>query len=269
MAALTRHLRLWFSLARFGLVREMAFRSNFLVKVTVEALWLAILLIFYDTVFSQTSVVAEWSRQEYLFFVGCHFALGGLIETLFLGNCGEFSDLVRSGDLDMVLLKPVDEQFLVSCRDVDWSTAPNVLMGAAVMGFALWQMDWALDPVRAGLFLVLFTCGLAVAYGFLLILTSSAVWLVRNQSLYEVWWLFTTLMRYPREIFLRTWAAPLGFVFTFVLPVMVVVNVPARVMVKALEPEVVAFTVAAAVVMLYLSRKVFRLALRRYRSASS
>jgi hypothetical protein len=31
MAALTRHLRLWFSLARFGLVREMAFRSNFLV----------------------------------------------------------------------------------------------------------------------------------------------------------------------------------------------------------------------------------------------
>jgi ABC-2 type transport system permease protein len=232
-------------------------------------LWLAILLIFYDTVFSKTSVVAEWSRHEYLFFVGCHFALGGLIETLFLGNCGEFSDLVRSGDLDMVLLKPVDEQFLVSCRDVDWSTAPNVLMGAAVMGFALWQMDWALDPVRAGLFLVLFACGLAVAYGFLLILTSSAVWLVRNQSLYEVWWLFTTLMRYPREIFLRTWAAPLGFVFTFVLPVMVVVNVPARVMVKALEPEVVAFTLAAAAAMLYLSRKVFRLALRRYRSASS
>src|SRR5579871_2860593 len=109
MATLTRHLRLWFSLARFGLTREMAFRGNFVVKVTVEALWLAILLIFYDTVFRQTKEVAAWSRHEYLFFVGCHFALGGLIEMLFLGNCGEFSDLVRSGDLDMVLLKPVDE----------------------------------------------------------------------------------------------------------------------------------------------------------------
>ena len=269
MATLTRHLRLWFSLARFGLVREMAFRSNFLVKVTVEALWLAILLIFYDTVFSQTSVVAEWSRQEYLFFVGCHFALGGLIETLFLGNCGEFSDLVRSGDLDMVLLKPVDEQFLVSCRDIDWGTAPNVLMGTAVMGFALWQMDWLFNPGRVGLFLVLFACGVAVAYSFLLILTSSAVWLVRNQSLYEVWWLFTTLMRYPRQIYTGKWASPFGWFFTFVVPILLVVNVPADTMIRTLNLGFVLWTVTATLALLLVSRRFFRRALQSYRSASS
>jgi ABC-2 type transport system permease protein len=269
MHALTRYTRLWLSFARFGLTREMAFRANFLVKVTVEALWLVILLIFYDTVFAQTSVVAEWTREEYLFFVGCHFALGGVIETLFLGNCGEFADLVRSGDLDMVLLKPVDEQLLVTCRDIDWSTAPNVLMGAGIMGFALWELDWTFDPVRAVLFLVLFGCGVALAYSFLLLLTSSSVWLVRNQSLYEVWWLFSTLMRYPREIFTQTWANPLGWFFTFVVPVMVVTNVPAGTMVKALDPAVVVYTLLATVALLLLSRLVFRLALKRYRSASS
>ena len=36
---------------------------------------------------------------------------------------------------------------------------------------------------------------------FLLMLSSTAVWMVRNQSLYELWWLFTSLMRYPREIY--------------------------------------------------------------------
>jgi ABC-2 type transport system permease protein len=266
---LTRYFRLWFSFARFGLTRELAFRGNFLVKVTVEALWLAILLIFYDTVFAQTSVVAEWNRSDYLFFVGCQFALGGLIETLFLGNCGEFAELVRSGDLDVYLLQPVDEQLLVTCREVDWSTAPNVLMGAAVMAFALWEKGWQFDPVRAGLFLVLFACGTGLAYSFLLLLTSSSVWLVRNQSLYELWWLFTTLMRYPREILTQTWAYPLGWFFTFVLPVMLVINVPARVMVKVLDPVVAAYTLLATVALLLLSRKVFRMALRRYRSASS
>ena len=58
-------------------------------------------------------------------------------------------------------------------------------------------------------------------------LTSTSVWLVRNQSLMEMWWLFTSLMRYPREIFAGPWAAPLGWFFTFVLPVLLVVNVPA------------------------------------------
>jgi ABC-2 type transport system permease protein len=264
-----RYLRLWLALARYGLTRELAFRGNFLVKLIVEVLWLGILLVFYDTVFAQTSVVADWSREEYLFFIGCHYALGGLIETLFLGNCGEFADLVRTGDLDFYLLRPVDEQFLVTLRDVDWATAPNVLLGAGVGGFALWQLGWTFDPFQALLFLVLFACGLALAYSFVLLLTSSSVWMMRNQSLYEVWWLFSTLMRYPREIFAGAWAYPLGWFFTFVIPVILVTNVPARAMVKALEPVVVVYTLAATGVLLLLSRKVFRLALRRYRSASS
>ena len=54
-------------------------------------------------------------ESEYFFFVGCFFAIDGLIETLFLENCNEFADLVRTGDLDFLLLKPIDEQFLISC----------------------------------------------------------------------------------------------------------------------------------------------------------
>ena len=37
-------------------------------------------------------------------------------------------------------------------------------------------------------------------------LTSLSVWMVRNQSLMEMWWLFSSLARYPKEIF----AGPLG-----------------------------------------------------------
>ena len=45
----------------------------------------------------------------------------------------KIADLVRSGDLDFYLLQPIDEQFLITCRSIEWSTAPNVLMGAVVM----------------------------------------------------------------------------------------------------------------------------------------
>lgn len=269
MNGLSRYVRLTIALARYGLARELAFRGNFLVKVFVEVLWLSILLAFYRTVFARTSVVAGWSEPQYLFFVGCYFALEGLIETLFLENCNEFADLIRSGDLDFFLLQPIDEQFLVTCRKIDWSTVPNVFMGATVMILALAQLDWPFDPARLGLFIVLFLSGTAIAYSFLLMLTSSAVWFVRNQSLFEMWWLFTSLMRYPREIFRGGWAAPLGWFFTFVVPVMVVVSVPAGAMVQVLDVRFAAFTVAVAGLLLWGSRRFFRHALRRYRSASS
>ncbi len=269
MSGLGRYLRLLIAMARYSLAREMAFRANFLARLAVEVLWLGLLLVFYRTVFASTPVVAEWTEAEYLFFVGCYFALAGLIETFFLENCNGFADLVRSGDLDFYLLKPIDEQFLITCRDIDWATAPNMLMGSAVMVLALVGMGWEPDPLRISVFLLMMGCGAAIAYSFLLLLTSTSVFFVRNQSLYEMWWLFTSLMRYPREIFGTSWAWALGWVFTFVLPVMLVVNVPANSLVKVLEPGVVGFTVLVTVVLLVASRKFFRFSLQRYRSASS
>ena len=264
-----KYLRLFGDLARYTLSREMAFRGNFLVKMSVEVLWLGIMLAFYATVFGKTKTVAGWPASKYLFFVGCSFAMNGLIETFFLENCDDFAELVRTGDLDFLLLKPVDEQFLITCRQINWGSGPNVLMGAAVMGVSLYQMDWRFDVARVLAFLVTFLCGTAIAYSFMLLLTSLSVWMVRNQSLMEMWWLFSSLARYPKEIDRGNWAEPIGVFFTFVLPILLVVNVPAAAMVQVLEPKMVAFTLVATVATLWASRRFFQHALRSYRSASS
>jgi ABC-2 type transport system permease protein len=263
-----KYVRLLGHLGRYTLARELAFRGNFLVKVSVEVLWLAILVAFYKTVFARTSHVAAWSEPDYFFFVGCYFAINGLTEFLFLENFNEFAELVRTGDLDFLLLRPIDEQFLVSLRRVDWGTAPNVLMGGALMIIALEQKGWHFDPARVAAFFVTFTCGTTIAYSFMLLLTSLSVWMVRNQSLMEMWWLFSSLARYPKEIFSERWAA-VGNFFTFIVPILIVSNVPANVMVRVLDRGMVALTVVAAVILLYLSRRFFQRALRSYRSASS
>jgi ABC-2 type transport system permease protein len=269
MSRAARYLRLIGAFCRYSLARELAFRGNFLVKILVEVLWLAILLVFYALVFSKTSVVADWSEPEYLFFVGCYFAMEGVIETFFLENCSEFTELVRSGDLDFYLLRPIDEQFLISFRKLDWSTAPNILMGAGVMAIALARTGWTFNLGQPLLFLCLFTAGVVMAYSFLLFLTAASVYFIRNQSLFELWWLVTSLMRYPREVFRGSWGSPMGTFFTFIVPMLLIVNVPARTMVKVFDWRLMVFALAATVVMAVASRRFFRRALRRYRSASS
>lgn len=268
-----RYLRLFAAFARFGLANELSFRANFLVKIFVEVLWLSILLGFYLTIFQYTGAIEGWTREEYLFFIGCHYALGGLIDTFCLENCMEFAELVRSGDLDFYLLKPIEEQFLITCRKMDWSTAPNILLGAGIMGgtaYALAGQGWHFGPLHIAAFIVLFFCGTALAYSFLLLLTASSVWLVRNQNLMEMWWLFTNLMRYPREIYRGPWGAPFGWVFSFVVPVILVVNVPAHVMKESLfDWKFISVLVVATPVLLFLSRRFFFHALQSYRSASS
>jgi ABC-2 type transport system permease protein len=282
MTGAARYLRLLAAFGRFSLASEMAFRANYVMKVLVEMLWLGILLVFFDTIFRYTGFIAGWDRNQYLFFLGCYYTLEGLTETFFLENASEFSDLVRTGNLDFYLLKPIDEQFLISLRKIDWSTAPKVVLGGVIMVYALAAMGWSFDPRSllgmteqpfnpwpAVAFVSLFFCGAALAYSFLLMLTSTSVWLVRNESLMELWWLFTTLMRYPRDIYRRDWAFPFFLFFSYVVPVLLVVSVPAETMLKALAWENVALIAAAAALMVYLSRRFFFHALRSYRSASS
>lgn len=266
---MSRYLRLYSAFARFSLTRELSFRGNFLAKMSVELIWLGLMFVFYKTIFRQTSMVAGWNESQYLFFIGCYVAMEGVVESLFLENCLGLAELVRTGELDFYLLKPIDEQFLITCKSVDLSTVPNIFMGMGLMTMALVEMNWEFDIVKLVLFTVNCVAGLALAYSCLLMLASTTFWLTRNSSMMEMWWLFSSLMRYPRDIFNVYWAYPIGFFFSFLLPVMLVIHVPASVMVKAIDPWMSVYLILAAIAMLWASRAFLQLALRRYRSASS
>jgi ABC-2 type transport system permease protein len=77
------------------------------------------------------------------------------------------------------------------------------------------------------------------------------------------------------EIYRGTYGTPLRLFFTFLVPVLVVVNVPARLLVRPLQPKTIEdwvlpfFAVFATVAALAISRWVFTRALLSYRSASS
>ena len=59
-------------------------------------------------------------------------------------------------------------------------------------------------------------------------LAATSVWLGRNQTLYEFWFYITNFSRYPMEIYEGPIGRPLRWLFTFVVPLLVVVNVPAQ-----------------------------------------
>ncbi len=264
-----RHLRLLLSFAKVSLLGELAFRSNFLLKVLVELIWLGILLTFFKTIFAKSSNVAGWNEQEYLFFVGSYYALEGFVETFFLENCIEFSELVRSGNLDFCLLKPIDPQFFITLRKVDWSTAPKILLGFFMLAYSLTEINKPFELWKIPVFAGLFLSGCSLAYSFLLCLTSLSVWMVRNQSLMEVWWLFTNLMRYPRQIYDTPWALPIRMVFGFIIPALLAVSIPAEFAVKQVEFGMLFFLVIASVFFFKISRMFFNYSLKHYRSASS
>jgi ABC-2 type transport system permease protein len=267
---MSRYLRLYREFLRIGLSQEMSFRGNFLIRAGTELLWFVLLVVFYQVIYSKTNSVATWSKYEYLVLVGTHFIVTGIVETFFMPNCSELAEKVRSGKLDFALAQPVDEQFLLTMQNMDWATATNILYGAGVVVYSLAQLGVSPGWIAGLAYGVTLVCGVAIFYSLMIMLSVTAVWLIRNQNIYEMWFYVNIFARFPPEIFSGPLGTPLRHVFTFMIPVLIAVAVPAETLTeRLLRPAMIPFAVAIAAAFLFLSRVVFRAALRHYRSASS
>ncbi len=275
MVQIAAYFRVFLTFARNSLVRDMTFRGNFIIDSITSMAWMALNLAFYLLVFRFTNSIGKntgWEQYQFFMFFGTGLLINSLVQAFFMTNVDELTDLIRTGGLDFILLKPIDTQFLVSLRRVEWSSLSNFFMGLALMGYSLLHLAYVPGPVQVLLYVVYLICGIAIYYSLMIALASSTVWMGRNLTLYDFWFYITTFSRYPMEIYRGPLGAPLQSFFTFVIPVLIVVNVPARMLVWPLEKQhwwLCAFAILAAVACLAVSRWLFKLALASYRSASS
>lgn len=275
------YLRVFLTFARNSLVRDMTFRTNFLIECVSSVTWTGMNLGFYLLIFRYTNSIGEgtgWGQWEFFAFLATTMLVNSIVQAFFMPNCEEVSELIRTGGLDFAMLKPIDTQFLISLEKVDWSSLANFIAGVVLLLVSLVNMTTrdvaplTLRPEMFVFYVFYILCGVAILYSLMIALSATSIWLGQNRSLYDFWFYITNFSRYPMEIYNGPWGTPLRLACTFIIPVLVVVNVPARLIAQPLSRETIwlaIFTLAATAGSLLASRLVFQLALRNYRSASS
>jgi ABC-2 type transport system permease protein len=270
--------------ARNSLVRDMTFRVNFFLQCVSSIGWTLMNVGFYLIIFQYTDTIGEgsgWDRDKFFLFIATTWFINSLVQAFFMPNAEEFSELIRTGGLDFALLKPIDTQFLVSFRKVDWSALSNFFAGFVIAIVSLHSLATReVNPMIPSLlsvilYVIFIICGVAIMYSLMICLSATSIWLGRNQTLYDFWFYITNFSRYPMEMYNRGWGQPLYGFFTFIVPVLLVVNVPARLLAKPIAPRtteemlLVGWAVVATILSIISSRWVFQRALSSYRSASS
>jgi ABC-2 type transport system permease protein len=273
---LRRYAGVFGTFAHNSLVREMSFRANFIIEIISALSWMSMYLGFYILIFEFTPSIGAgadaWGKYEFFIFLGTTLFINSIVEAFFMPNTEELSELIRTGGLDFALLKPIDTQFLVSLQRVDWSSLANFLFAFTLVCYSFVQLGYAPSLGQILLYVVYMGCGVGILYSLMITLSATSIWLGRNQTLYDFWFYITNFSRYPMEIYSGRFGTPMRTAFTFILPVLLVVNVPANLIVRPLDRQnwsLAAYAVFAMGICLLASRWVFQRALLSYRSASS
>jgi len=263
---LPRYLKLYAALWKNSVTREMAFKGNFLLWIVVELLWFGLQLCFISVIFSQTDSIGTWTQWQMVLLVGASNFIQQLYQAFFLTNCTNLSELVRTGKLDFLLLLPVNTRFLVSLRVVDLGAFVNALFALCVMAFAAVKLQ--LHPTALQLlgFGALCGAGILIHYSLMFILATICFWTVRAQGIVWGYYNLFNIARMPDEAFRGAFKA----VFTFALPVLLVSNVPTRVLAdKAGSPFAWLLLLGVGAAWAAVSEWFWRFSVRRYTSASS
>ena len=207
--------------------------------------------------------MAGWSKGASVVLSATVFFLGSLSTGLFF-SLMEIPEQVRRGTLDFVLTRPVDSQFWVSLRRL----APEQT-GVAVVGFSMVLVGLRLDGITPGaaqwaVWALQVACSLAIFYSFNLVLMTTGVWFVRVDNLFILSETTQQVARYPMDIY----GPSLARFLTFALPLGLLGTVPARTLVRGVDPVSLLAAALWATVALLLSRLFWRYATRHYGSAS-
>ena len=265
-AGLRRYGRIYVALWKNSIIREMSFKSNFLLWIVVELLWFALQLAFIAVIYQHTDHIGDWSKWEVVLLMGASHFIQQIFQAFFLSNCTQISEYVRTGKLDFMLLLPVNTRFIVSLRQVDLGGFVNASSAVAVMIYALSQLHLVPSLLQVLGFLLLVAAGVFTHYSLMFLLASISFWTVRAQGIVWGYYSLFTIARLPD-------AAYRGFFkvfFTFAVPMILVANVPARLLAAKLSsPLQMLLLLGMAIICWLASELAWRLSVRHYTSASS
>src|ERR1035438_5106337 len=233
MKLLTRYFAIYAALCKNSVTSEINFKSNFLLWILVELLWFGLQLSFIGVLYLHTDHIGTWTKWQVVLLIGASHFIQQIFQAFFLVNCTNLSELVRSGKLDFLLLLPVNTRFVVSLRQVDLGAFVNASSAVALMVYAARQLHLVPTLVQVLGFLALCVAGIAIHYSLMFLLASISFWTVRAQGIVWGYYNLFNIARMPDEAFPAR--GVFKAVFTFALPMLLVSNVPVRLLVNKLD----------------------------------
>lgn len=267
LGAIKHHLKILLKFFQFSFMKQMAFRFNFFFGYLIDIGWLLFTLALFKVFYLNVSEIAGWNYGEILVLLGTFW----IYESLFYGlvvihNLRRLPKWIWTGELDMFLTKPLNSQFFVSTRDIWFPIFLNIIPAIWLVFSGFSNLGQRPDLLNISLFIVSSFLGILIIYGFWFIVVTFAFFLDRADNLpYLPQAIVDRLAQYPIDIF----KDKTRFIFIWFIPLAFVASFPAGILLGRFSYIYIIYGLFLAALLIYLSNKFWRFALKHYCSASS
>jgi len=221
-------------------------------------------LLLIVSIFNYTNTMAGYSKYEVILFFLTFNLLDVLAQAFFRGIY-MFQNDVKQGNFDYVLSKPVNPLFYSMSRITDIMDMIFLFPISGLIIFTVYKL-----PIDVGWenilgYAVFIGIGMVIVIAIHILAACVTIWSVENENTIWVYRDAMTVGRFPPEIFSVTVQA----VFTFVIPIIVIVAFPTKTLLGLLSWQWMVFGAVYAILFFAVSLIIWKISLKKYSSASS
>lgn len=264
MRVIHKYLGLLASFFKASLISELEYRFNIGARIVTDIIWYMAQLSVFEVLFKHTNSLNGWTLHETRVFMGCLFVTDALYMMAFSENLDRMGEKVRKGDLDLLLVKPVNSQWMLSFQKVSVAYFGNLLIALAWLAWSLAQIpdfNWW----RCAWLLLTVPIGISIIYSIRFMTASAALFFTRADAVTYIWYQVYRLGTRPHNIY----PAFLRYAVLTLIPIAFLASVPAHIILGKTGPYWLVWGLCLAALLIFLSSRVWKRGLRTYSSASS
>jgi len=261
-----RYFRIWLAFFRNTLSRDMEFKMNFIFEMFIDIIYYGSLFFFFQIIFQFTDSLGDFNKDAVIIFLLTVY-ISDLLYVFFLGgNVFDINDKVKSGDLDFILLKPINSQFFISFRYVTTNALISfIILFSLLIRLAYIYHGGEIILLNYIFYMISIFFGTFIFYSFEFIISCLSFWF-RNFS--YAGWLAGELTKYskrPDSIYKKWFRKSLFTIF----PMALISSVPSRMLLFGPNIQLILLQFFIAIFFLFLTNVIWNRGLKIYESASS
>lgn len=263
---MNRYIKINLRLFKNAFIRDSQMPWLVFTSILWRVFELIITVIFFNIIFSNVSSLGGWTYWQIIF-------LYAFARTIIVTHSGwtkrgiksMANDLIRRGEFDFYLAKPVDSMIMVSIsKPVIYNFLTLIFMIPLAI-YALIKTGIPIGPENIIWFLITGFVGFILYYFLSVLVIIPSFWLIRLWTISEIIDKMALFMRYPAGIFSEGMKTLLLIVF----PIITVSYVPAKMLFSPPEAKYIIFIVIITILFGILTRQLWKMGEKTYTSASS
>lgn len=206
---------LYFKYLKMHAQSSFEYKKNlFLVAISQGLISVGEIISVY-LLFAKFESVGYWGFYETALMFGIITTVFAVVEC-FARGYDEFPKLIKNGELDRLLVRPVNIYYQIFCSKIEFSKALRIVLGIAISIIALCNLSVEWTFLKVAILLATFICGIVVILSIQFVSAGISIFTVDNLEFINI---ITNgskeLAFYPINIY-NKW---LTRFFTFIIPV--------------------------------------------------